>query len=243
MKQTAEARDPRHRDSLRRMAEEVRALLFDFDGLLIDTEVPAFRAWSEVYSQYGQELTLADWADSLGTIGGFDPVTHLEELLGAPLEDRDVVVDRRLQRKLALVAEEKLRPGVESYLERALQLNITVAIVSSDHDEWITSNLTRLGRADGWTCITCANGDKHRAKPLPILYEETLENLGLRADEAVAFEDSPNGIAAAKAAGLFCVAVPNDLTRALDLSAADLYLDSFEANPLDDVLRAVANRR
>jgi HAD superfamily hydrolase (TIGR01509 family) len=222
---------------------DVRALFFDFDGLLIDTEVPAFRAWSEVYSQYGRDLTLADWADSLGTIGGLDPLNHLEELLGAPLEDRDVVIDRRRQRKLALVAEETFRPGVESYLERALELNISVAIVSSDHDEWITSNLARLGRADEWTCISCANGDKDRAKPLPHLYKETLEKLGLEASEAIAFEDSPNGIAAAKAAGLFCVAVPNDLTRALDLRAADLYLNSFEDKALDEILRAAVTRR
>jgi HAD superfamily hydrolase (TIGR01509 family) len=143
---------------------------------------------------------------------------------------------------MELVAAERMRPGLDAYLERARALDLTLAIVSSSSAGWITSNLTRLGRAEGWAGIHCANGDTSRAKPLPCLYEEALEALGVDAGAAVAFEDSPHGVHAAKAAGLFCVAVPNPVTRELDLGRADLVLGSFEDASLDEVLAAAARR-
>lgn len=218
----------------------IAALLFDFDGIVIDTEVPSLRAWQEVFEEHGHTLTLGEWAACVGTVGGFDPLARLEELLGDPLEDRPGVEERRRRRDHDLVTAEGLRPGIASYLDRAREMGLDVAIVSSATDEWITTNLARVGRSDGWVRFHCANEDATRAKPLPCLYEEALDALGIDAGAAVAFEDSPNGIRAAKAAGLFCVVVPNAVTRELDLSEGDLILDSFEDMPLDDVLRAAA---
>ncbi|MDQ3914227.1 MAG: HAD-IA family hydrolase [Actinomycetota bacterium] len=212
-----------------------RALLFDFDGTVVDTEVPAFRAWQEVYERHGHVLSVDEWSSCVGTLGGFEPLDHLEGLLGRAL-DRHSVDAARYRRKLELVSRESLRRGLEGYLSRAAGLGISVAIVSSGETAWITSNLDRLGRSEGWACINCADGNTARAKPLPCLYEEALDALSVAADEAVVFEDSPNGIRAAKAAGLFCVAVPNPVTSALDLSEADLLLTSFEEMSLDDVL-------
>ena len=212
--------------------------MFDFDGTIVDTEAPAFRSWQELFEENGQTLTLDAWSGCLGTIGGFDPLLHLEELIGTALEDRDDALIRRGERNLHLLASERLRPGVDEYLVRAGELGLEVAIVSSDTTEWITTNLARVGRSEGWAHIVCADGDVARAKPLPCLYEEALELLGMPAESAIAFEDSPNGIRAAKAAGLFCVAVPNPVTKDLDLGAADLALDSLEDMALDEVLRA-----
>lgn len=220
----------------------IRALLFDFDGTVIDTELPAFTAWQEVYRQHGHELTLDAWAGCLGTIGGFEPLAHLEDLVGSPVADREALDTRRRARQLELVAAEVLRPGLDAYLERAAELGIRIAIVSSDEDAWIASNLARVGRSDGWAHVVCANGDATRAKPHPCLYEEALAALGISAGEAVAFEDSPNGIRAAKSAGIFCVVVPNAVTRPLDLSGGDLLLESFEDLSLDDVLAAACRR-
>ncbi|MDQ4024095.1 MAG: HAD-IA family hydrolase [Actinomycetota bacterium] len=212
-----------------------KALLFDFDGTIVDTEVPSFDAWQEVYERHGQELTLDEWVACVGTLGGFEPLDRLEQLLGRSL-DRDAIDTARSERTLALVARQALRPGLEAYLARARELGLRLAVVSSGEVAWVTSNLDRLGRSEGWACISCADGDRSRAKPLPCLYEEALESLGLAPEEAVAFEDSPNGIRAAKGAGIFCVAVPNPITRELDLSEADLVLDSFEEMSLDEVL-------
>ena len=216
-----------------------KALLFDFDGIVVDTEGPALRAWQEVYDAHGQVLTLDDWASGIGTVGGFEPLGHLEGLLGRPLEDRAGIDERCRARNGQLVEAEGLRPGLDDLLARAAELGLQIAIVSSDHSSWIEWNLERVGRSEGWACVNCANGDAARAKPSPRLYEEALDTLGLAPSEAVVFEDSPNGIRAAKAAGIFCVAVANPVTASLDLSAADVRVDSFEELALDDVLALV----
>jgi HAD superfamily hydrolase (TIGR01509 family) len=217
----------------------VKALLFDFDGTLVDTEGPAFRSWQEVYEELGHELPLSRWSRAIGTVNGFDALAHLEEVARTPI-DRDGIRERRLRRERELVAAEALRPGVEHYLRDALELGLAVGIVSSSSDGWISGILERVAGSEHWDCIVTANGDPLRAKPSPLLYREALGCLGLGPEEAVAFEDSPNGIAAAKAAGLFCVAVPNPVTAGFDLSGADLRLESFEDVPLAELLRRVA---
>jgi HAD superfamily hydrolase (TIGR01509 family) len=213
----------------------IRALVFDFDGLMVDTEGPAYASWQEIYTDHGYELTIAAWADAIGTVGGFDPVAHLEELCGAPL-DGNVLRARRRRRKLELTNSELLRPGVKAYLEEARALGLALAIASSDTREWVHGHLERLGVPEGWSAIECADGDEGLAKPRPQLYKAVLAKLGITGAEAIALEDSPNGIAAAKAAGLFCVAVPNPVTVELRLFGADVVLPSLEYMPLADLI-------
>jgi HAD superfamily hydrolase (TIGR01509 family) len=217
----------------------VRALLFDFDGLILDTESASLAAWLRVYEQHGQELTLERWSAAIGTIGGFDALGHLEELLGEPI-DRTVVAARQREHELTLVEAEQLRPGIADYLADAERLGLLKAIVSSASRAWIDSHLHRLERLHGWDAIVTADGDRRRAKPSPALYLEALDLLGLPAGEAIALEDSPNGVSAAKAAGLYCLAVPNAVTAALGLAAADLVVDSLASLPLPDLLERLA---
>jgi HAD superfamily hydrolase (TIGR01509 family) len=208
----------------------LRALLFDFDGLLLDTESTEFRAWSEVYERHGHVLEPALWANAIGTIGGFDPVAHLATL-GVAL-DADAVVAQHL-RNLDLCALELLRPGVAELLDEADRRSIATAVVSSSSRGWIVSHLETRGLLERFAELVTADGDPDRAKPRPTLYLEALERLGVRAGEAIAFEDSPNGIAAATSAGIYCVAVPNAITSALDLSRANLIVDSLDEIDLD----------
>src|SRR3954465_6741215 len=95
----------------------LRALLFDFDGLIVDTETPSFASWQELYREHGQELTLEQWSKAIGTIGGFDPVAHLQGP-GGPVELEDALA-RRLTNELALVEVEQLRAGVLDHIEEA----------------------------------------------------------------------------------------------------------------------------
>jgi len=220
----------------------IEALLFDFDGLLVDSESVAFQTWQEAYREHGAELAVERWAGAIGTIGGFGPLEHLEESLGRAI-DREAVERAQREREHALAVVQPFRPGVVEYLAEARARGIRVAIVSSSSNAWIAGHLERLDTADGWACIVCANGDAARAKPRPTLYLEALDNLGVAPEAAIAFEDSPNGVAAARAAGIFCVAVPNSVTAQLDLSAADLLVDSLEAITLRELLRVVAERR
>jgi HAD superfamily hydrolase (TIGR01509 family) len=216
----------------------IRALLFDFDGLLVDTETAEHTAWSEAYAEHGVELALERWAAAIGTLDGFDPLAHLEELVGAPV-DREAVAAAKSRRARALAHAEPFRPGVLAYLREARERGIKLAIVSSASEWWIREHLERLETADGWAVIVAANGDAARAKPRPDLYLEALDALGVGPHEALAFEDSPNGIAAAKAAEIFCVAVPNATTATLDVSKADMVVASLEDVPLPELLRTV----
>ncbi|CAN5425294.1 hypothetical protein BH18ACT16_BH18ACT16_07550 [soil metagenome] len=111
-----------------------------------------------------------------------------------------------------------------------------MAIASSNASDWVRGHLERLGLSQGWAAIECADGDSSVAKPRPHLYEAVMEELGIVGAEAIALEDSPNGIAAAKAAGMFCVAVPNPVTVNLRLFAADVVLPSLEIMPLSDLI-------
>ena len=220
----------------------IRALLFDFDGLLVDTESPSYAAWADVYRQHGHELTIDTWSAAIGTLEGFNPFDDLEGRLGRPLDRERVNAARRAAEDAATELED-LRDGVEDYLEEAQRLGLARAIVSSSGDEWINRHLERLDLLDGWSCIVAANGDAARAKPRPTLYLEALERLEVTAAEAIAFEDSPNGITAAKAAGLYCVAVPNPTTTTLDVTHADLVLRSLEEVSLAELLRRVEQDR
>ena len=215
---------------------ELRGLLFDFDGLLVDTESPSRLGWEELYREHGHELPLDEWATLVGTIGApFDPFAHLEALVGRRL-DREALMARRRAREYELIDLEDLRPGAADYLAEAEERGLRTAVVSSSSQDWVEQILQRLDRLDHWDVIVTADGDRSRAKPEPTLYLEALRTLGISASEAVAFEDSPNGVRAAKRAGLFCVAVPNPVTATLALDEADVVVDTLADLPLDELL-------
>jgi HAD superfamily hydrolase (TIGR01509 family) len=218
----------------------IKALLFDFDGTLVDTESVEFRAWEQTFLAHDVQLALERYGVGVGTLEGFSPLDELELLLGREI-DREGVNAKRVALEYELLASEVLRPGVHEYLEDARELGLRVAIVSSSSDGWIADNLARLERSHGWECIIAANGDVARAKPAPTLYLEALATLGVAANEAVAFEDSANGALAAQRAGIFCVAVPNPITAHLDVQG-DLNLGSFEEIPLARLLQIVEGR-
>lgn len=212
----------------------IGGLLFDFDGLLLDTETAALTAWQETFREHGHELPLERWVQIVGTIGDFDPADELEVLVGTL--DRQAVNTRRRERELSLIELEELRPGVLDYLHEARERGLATAIVSSSSRSWIDGHLARLERAEHFDAIVTADHDRTRAKPQPALYLEALDLLGLGPDEAIAFEDSPNGARAARAAGIFCVAVPNSVTASLALGDADLVVASLADLPLADLL-------
>lgn len=202
----------------------LRALVFDFDGLICDTETSSFETAHEIYAEHGVELTVAQWHSRIGTHGRHW-LADLESAIG-PLSDRDALTERRrLAHHERLLAEEAL-PGVADFTARAVDAGLALAVASSSSAQWVTDHLDRLGLLDRFSAISTSE-DGVPAKPEPEVYRRALEAIGADASEAAAFEDSPNGIAAAKAAGLFCVAVPNRMTTGLDLSAADVVVESF----------------
>jgi HAD superfamily hydrolase (TIGR01509 family) len=205
----------------------VRAFLFDFDGLILDTETASRAGWAWLYRELGHELPPEKWALMVGTVDGWDIWGHLEELVGEPL-DRDELNRQRYAHEVTLLEAEELRPGISDYLAYAEEHDLKRAIVSSASRRWIDMHLERLERTIGWDAIVTADHDPGRAKPRPTLYLEALDELGVQADEGIAFEDSPNGAKAAKAAGLHVVGIPNSVTADLGLDGhVDLLLASL----------------
>ncbi len=216
----------------------IRGLIFDFDGLILDTEVPIFKSWQEIFEEHGCTMTVHDWADYLGrSPDSFDPCDKLEACLGRPV-DRAALHARQLAREHELIEEEGVLPGVVDYIDEAKRMGLRLAVASSSPRSWVHGHLARLGLKDKFDCIRC--GDEVReAKPAPDLFLAALSCLSLKPEEAIVFEDAPHGIVAAKKAGIFCVAVPNELTRALSFDHADLEISSLSDITLAELLRRV----
>ena len=216
----------------------IRALVFDFDGLILDTEVPVYRSWLEVYEAHGEELPFERWVQIVGsTTAGFHPQHHLEERLGRSLPKE--VLDRRIGRRTEMILAQDALPGVVRHIQEARAMGLRLGVASSSTNEWVKGHLARLGILESFDCIRCRD-DVANAKPEPDLYLAVLECLGVRASEAIAIEDSPNGVLAAKRAGLRCVAIPNSITAQLDLGQADLLLGSLDEVTLAELLESLA---
>jgi HAD superfamily hydrolase (TIGR01509 family) len=212
----------------------MRLVVFDFDGLILDTEAPVYDAWQAIYAEHGQTFAFDKWAACIGTHDLFDPAQELAALCGRAL-DCDALTARHRADCDALVAAQSVLPGVREYLEEARRLGVRLGVASSSGRSWVEGHLARLGLREYFEVVRCRD-DVRVVKPDPALYLAVLDATGVAAREAVALEDSPNGVWAAKRAGLACVAVPNPLTARLDLAHADLRLDSLAELPLAELL-------
>lgn len=213
----------------------IEAVVFDFDGLILDTEGPVFTAWQEEFAAHGcPPLTIDEWALEIGTSGGLDLVDLIRTRATLPF-DEAVMHERRRSRCAQLLARESARPGVREWLDEADSLGLGLAIASSSPHDWVEPQLEQLGLRDRFAHIACF-GAELAGKPAPDTYLAACAALSVDPGAALAIEDSPHGVTAAKAAGLWCVAVPHEITERLDLSHADLRLDSLAATTLRAVL-------
>jgi len=205
---------------------DLQAVVFDFDGLILETEMAVYQSWAEIYAEHGHEVSLEFWKTTIGSsIDAWDPHQDLEARLGRSL-DRPALRTRRRARQMELIAEREVLPVVIELRDEARAAGLKVAIASNSSLEWVMAHLGPRGLVEGWDCIR-TRADVTRPKPAPDLYLAALDCLGVPAAAAVAIEDSPHGVASAKAAGLLCVAVPGPLTLGLDLGAADLQVSSI----------------
>jgi HAD superfamily hydrolase (TIGR01509 family) len=218
----------------------IQAIVFDFDGLILETEGPALESWAEIYREHGFNVPMEKWHGYLGSDRGFEPVDYLAALVGEGL-DKVATQTRRDERKNELIAALDVMAGVRDYIADARRLGFKLAIASSSSRGWVVGHLERLRIHAFWDAVLTRD-DVARTKPAPDLYLAAVKALGIPPSQALALEDSPNGIAAAKDAGLRCVAVPNALTRDLDISRADARLSSLAEMPLERLLALLSRR-
>ncbi len=213
----------------------LEAIVFDFDGTILDTETPDFQTWQEIYRGHGVELPQDVWLQCVGGgTGEFAPDDYLEELLGRDIDRQRLRTERRKQ-FLDRVRVEPIMPGVLELIDAADRRGVRLAVASSSDRKWVATHLQRLGLLGRFAAIVTAD-DVERVKPDPALYRLAAQKLAVRPERAIAIEDSYNGMLGAQRAGLRCVSVPNLITRDSDFSGADLCLDSIASMAPDELM-------
>src|SRR3984893_15240986 len=200
------------------------AIVFDFDGLIVDTENPGFISWEEVYQEFGATLSIDDWRHATGYVGGFDPAIHLEQILGRRL-DWSQLMPKREARNWELTVQAKALPGIEQLLLSARERRLRVGVASNSENGWVEGGLRRLGLRDHVDTVVSRDMVMN-PKPAPDIYLKTVQTLQVEPQNAVALEDSEPGCRAAKLAGLTAVAIPNQFSERQNLTVADLIVKS-----------------
>ena len=206
----------------------IRALVFDFDGLILDTETPLIDAYAEIHATHGVPFDRVLFLRSVGHADyAFDPWHGF-----SPHADRAALEVERRACKDALLLRQPILPGVVALLESARANGFRVGLASNSEHTWVDPHLARLGLSGHFDFVAC-RGDAPSPKPEPDLYKLVLNRFGLRGHEAVAFEDSHTGSLAAKRANLWAVAVPNESTAHHDFAHVDLKVSSLAEITLD----------
>ncbi|HSQ39698.1 MAG TPA: HAD-IA family hydrolase [Anaerolineales bacterium] len=211
----------------------LQALIFDFDGLILDTETPEVEVWQTIFREHGHELPVDEWAKTIGGYGisTYNAATHLAQLTGLEAEPLRARYRRESDERIHASA---ILPGVLDLLTEARTRGLRLAVASSSPHDWVDSHLSRLGLADRFDKVLCSEDvAAGRTKPNPDLFLLALDQLKVRKEAAVVFEDSPNGVRAAKSAGIFVVAVPNPLTIRFGVDGANLTVNSLAEVTLD----------
>ena len=216
----------------------LKALIFDFDGTILDTETAEFRRWQELYRDYGLELPLETWQQGIGTWDVYDP---WEALPKEALLERESISARMREQVIAEIRELDVRPGVHELLDEAEAAGLALAVATSSDRAWVREWLERHGMLDRFVALATRD-DVRQVKPDPELYELAVRRLGVRAEEALAIEDSLNGATAAAAAGVPVVVVPNDVTASQPFSPEWPRLDDLTGG-LEALRTAVQGNR
>lgn len=219
-----------------RNAHMIKAVIFDFDGTIIDTETAWYNVFRDAYKEHGVDLTLEKYSQCLGTsLHSFNPYTHLSTHHNIPI-DLDEFRTKIQKAHTEMMEKESIRPGILNYLEAAKEAGLKIGLATSSEKAWIDKFLDLLGIRDYFACFCTADTVKN-VKPDPELYNQALECLGVEASEAIAIEDSPNGARAAVAAGIHTIVVKNAITSQLPFGKGHHTYDSLETYTLSDVLK------
>lgn len=215
----------------------IQALIFDFDGLIFDTETPDYETWAGLYREYGFELAHERWITGVGTYGGFNAGVELAALLGGAIE-AGTLRARFAERYRAHCERAPLLPGVRELLVAARAAEMPIAVASSSNRTWVEGWLTHHDLAAFFDCVRTRD-DVAQVKPAPDLFLSAATCLGILPANCLVFEDSPNGMRAAAAAHIRCVAVPIALNAAVELPPVALRLSSLAELTLEQIIARV----
>jgi HAD superfamily hydrolase (TIGR01509 family) len=219
-----------------------RVVLFDFDGILVDTEWAIYQSWCRCFAAEGQDLPLSLYTRCIGSdFATWSPKTHLEELTGKTFDW--VAMDKVRQREIVHeLKDEGLMEGVMELIAALQERKLPLGVVSSSSHHWVDGWLEQLGIAGHFAHVVC-RGDAPRIKPQPDLWLEAARRFEVKPWECLAIEDSHNGLVSAMAAGMPVWVVPNRVTAALDFSAAQARYVSLREIAQQLRVRADGGRR
>jgi HAD superfamily hydrolase (TIGR01509 family) len=222
----------------------LEAVVFDFDGLIIDSEWVIFESAQAAFAAHGHTLPIEVWATIVGTKDGERREwERLREAAGAggfAFADFDAAYeaqDRSNRDSLPAL------PGVLALASALVEAQVPLAIASSSSRSWLERHLSRLGLGTHFAALVGSDLVGGVGKPAPDVYLRACAELGAAPGRSVALEDSHHGVAAAKAAGMAVVAVPGRVTASHDLSAADLQVASLEHLTVADLAALVDETR
>lgn len=211
----------------------IKALIFDFDGLIIDTEDVWYKAYSNILNRdYSFDLKVENFARFVGSGGN-----KFWDYLSKEIEDLRES-ELKLQSRTHfddLIINYGAREGVEDYLREAKASNMKIALASSSSYEWVTTHLKRLDLIHYFDDIVTSD-DVEETKPSPELFFKSIHNLDVDPKNILVFEDSLNGLIASKSAQLKTVIVTNNVTKHLQFNNHDLKIKSMDDMTLRDVL-------
>ncbi|MBB5036201.1 HAD family hydrolase [Prosthecobacter dejongeii] len=198
----------------------IRAILFDFDGLIVDTESVGYHTWRQLYAEHGHELAVETYAQAIGTEFNdlYDPRRDLDALMGRALSWPALEV-KRLEHERELRKTLNTLPGVVDRLTEARELGLPCAVASSSPLSWVGNWIEQLGLRQHFHHLTTVD-DTGKVKPDPSLFLHAASRLGVHPHEVLVFEDSLNGLRAARAAEMRCIVVPGPMTQHLDFEGA-----------------------
>jgi HAD superfamily hydrolase (TIGR01509 family) len=198
------------------------AVVFDFDGVVMDSETPEFESYRQVFERYGVALTPGEWCGQIGIWSDGQDERWFHELCRRASNTPDVETFAAEKRRIfdAVVPREPMG-GVRTLVEELAAAGIPAAIASSSSADWVMRALDLVGMRPQFAAVVTGDAVARR-KPAPDVYLEAARRLGVDPSRAVAIEDSAPGLAAARAAGMATIAIPHWLTAAHDLSGADL---------------------
>ena len=213
---------------------KIKGLIFDFDGLILDTETGEVKVWQEVFQQFGKTFSMDLYLSHIGhATDNHFVMDHMVDI-GMSVEQIDLAV----KKYDVLVSTSSYfrtpREGVEQFIQSGKDDHLRLAVASNSYKDWVLSHL-QIMKLDHYFDPICTRDEVSNSKPHPDLYNRVLEQWNLHPQEVIAFEDSPNGISAAKNAGIFCVAVTNPITAQMEFDQPDLILDTFKDVDLQKV--------
>ncbi len=222
----------------------MRAVIFDFDGVVFDSETPLYNGWADAFQEYGADLEIDEWAMCIGTKNAIDPIKLLVDKVAKfdPVKASQILesggkLNEAVYKNvsIALKGSPKLMPGVKSWLDRAIELDLKIGMASSSSLDWLEEHLSSLKIRHYFQVLVGADYPI-KPKPSPDVYLKAIQDLEELPEDVFAVEDSPHGVNSAKRAGLRVVACPTHLTRYLNFDSADLIITRLDECSLDNVI-------